>query len=72
MPTWFWGPDGENLWFVEGEHEALLGIMATPEAQKLLLKGSILLQGYKYDLYKAGRDEVLGPWGETVKELAII
>jgi len=36
-PKWFWAPAGESLWFVEGEYEALLGILATPEVQKLML-----------------------------------
>ncbi|HET7247811.1 MAG TPA: hypothetical protein VFJ07_23575 [Streptosporangiaceae bacterium] len=71
-PKWFWATADDNLWFVEGEYEALLGILATPQAQKLLLKGSTLLQGFKSDLYQAGRDETLGPWEETLKELAII
>lgn len=71
-PKWFWASADENLWIVEGEYEALLGILATPEAQRLLFKGPALLQGFKYDLYQAGRDETLGPWQETLKELAII
>lgn len=71
-PKWFWASADENLWIIEGEYEALLGILATSEAQKLLFKGSTLLQGFKYDLYQVGRDETLGPWEETLKELAII
>lgn len=71
-PKWFWASADENLWIVEGEYEALLGILVTPQAQKLLFMGSTLLQGFKYDLYRAGRDEILGPWEETLKELAII
>lgn len=71
-PKWFWAGTDENLSIVEGEYEALLGILATPEAQKLLLKGPVLVQGFKYELYQVGRDEILGPWEETLKELAII
>lgn len=71
-PKWFWAGADESLWIVEGEYETLLGILATPEAQKLLLKGLALTQVFKYDLYRTGRDEILGPWEETLKELAII
>ena len=40
VPKWFWDPVGENLWIVEGEYDALLGILATPKAQKFLGKSS--------------------------------
>lgn len=71
-PKWFWATADENLWIVEGEYEVLLGILMTPEAQKLTAKGSALSQSFKYALYVVGRDEILGPWEETLKELAII
>jgi hypothetical protein len=38
-PRWFWAPAGESLWIIEGEYDALLGILAMPEAQKFLVKG---------------------------------
>jgi hypothetical protein len=34
------------MWIVEGEYEALLGILATPEAQKFLVTGPILVEGF--------------------------
>ncbi len=71
-PKWFWATADENLWFVEGEYEALLGILMTPEAQKLLAKGTALSQSFRYALYTVGRDEILGPWEEVLKELEII
>jgi len=70
-PKWFWAPTGENLWFVEGEYDALLGILATPESQKLLVKGPILSQGFGYGLCMVGREEMFGPYEETLKELKI-
>jgi hypothetical protein len=45
-PTWFWAPIGEKIWFVEGGYEDLLGLLATPEPQKFLVKGTILLQDF--------------------------
>ena len=71
-PKWFWATSSEHLWFVEGEYEALLGILATPEAQKLLEKGYILIHDFGYDLYQVGRDEAFGLWEETLKELNLI
>jgi hypothetical protein len=70
-PKWLWGPHGELLWIVEGEYEALLGILARPEAQNFMIKGSILLQGYGHDLYEVGREEMFGRYQETLKELKI-
>jgi len=70
-PKWFWAPNGENLWVIEGEYEALLGILATPEARKFLVQGSILVQGFGHDLYQVGREEMFGLYEETLKELKI-
>jgi hypothetical protein len=70
-PKWFWALTGENMWFVEGEYDALLGILATPESQKLLAKGSILAQDFGSGLCMVGREEMFGPYEETLKELKI-
>lgn len=70
-PKWFWAPTGESLWFVEGEFDALLGISAMPEAQKFQVKGQILLQDWGYSICLAGREEMFGPYEETLKELKI-
>lgn len=71
-PKWFWAPTGESLWFVEGEFDALVGILATPEAQKFLVQGPTLVQSWGYGLYQTGREEMFGPYEETLKELKII
>ena len=71
-PKWFWAPAGESMWFVEGEYEALLGTFAIPEAQKFLVMGPILVEGFGWALYQVGREEMFGPYEETLKELKII
>ena len=71
-PKWFWAPTGESLWFIEGEYEALLGLLAAPESQKFLIEGPILNQGWGYGLYLTGREEMFGPYEETLKELKVI
>jgi len=71
-PKWYWATAGENMWIVEGEYEALLGIIATPEAQKFLVMGPILVQGFGWGLYQVGRVEMFGPYEDTLKELQII
>lgn len=71
-PKWFWATVGESMWIVEGEYEALLGILATPEAQKFLVMGPILVEGFGWGLYQVGREEMFGPYEETLKELKII
>lgn len=70
-PRWLWAPAGENLWVVEGEYEALLSIFALPESQKLLTKGTLLVQDFGYGLYMTGSEEVLGPYEEILTELQI-
>lgn len=71
QPTWFWTSNGENLWFVEGEYEALLALLSTPEVTKLENKGMILMQDFSSELYVVGREESLGPYEEAVAELGI-
>ena len=71
-PKWFWAPAGESIWIVEGEYEGLLGILATPEAQKFIVQGPILVQGFGWGLYQVGREEMFGPYEQTLKELKII
>ncbi len=68
-PTWFWAPSGENMWFVEGENEDLLGLIATPEVQKFLVKGTVLLQNFGYSLYRVGREEFIAPYQEALAEI---
>jgi hypothetical protein len=71
-PKWFFAPTGENMWFIEGEYEALFGLYATPEVEKFLVKGPILLQGFGYDLYRTGREEMFERYEEALTELRII
>ena len=71
-PKWFWATAGEHIWFVEGEYEALLGILAGPESQKFLVMGPILVEGFGWGLYQVGREEMFGPYEEMLKELSII
>lgn len=70
-PKWFWATGGENFWYVEGEYEALLGVLATPEAQQLLVKGNILAQDFRYGLYQVGREEMFVPYEQTLAALKI-
>lgn len=70
-PKWFWATTGENLWLVEGEFDALVGISATPEAQKFQVMGPILLQDCGWSIFLAGREEMFGPYEEILKELKI-
>jgi hypothetical protein len=70
-PKWLWAPKGESFWFVEGEYETLLGILATPEVQKFLVKGPIMAQDFGYGLYQVGRDEMFGLYEATLAEVGI-
>jgi hypothetical protein len=43
-----------------------------PEAQKFLVMGPILVEGFGWSLCQVGREEMFGPYEETLKELKII
>jgi hypothetical protein len=70
-PKWLWSSSGENLWFIEGDYETLLGILTTPEVTKLENEGMILMQDFRSELYVVGRDESLGPYEEALTALNI-
>ena len=70
-PKWFWTSNGENLWFVEGEYEAILALLTTPEVTKLENKGMLLIQDFSSELYVVGREESLAPYEEALAELDI-
>lgn len=70
-PKWFWGPNGQDIWFVEGEFENLLAILAQPETQRMLVKARLLLQDYKWGFYQVGREEMFVPFEEELGKLKI-
>lgn len=69
QPTWFWGPNGKDIWFIEGEFENLLAILAEPEAQRLLVKARLLLQDFTWGFYQVGREEMFVPYEEELGKL---
>lgn len=70
-PKWYWTSNGDNMVIVEGEYEELLGVVSTPEAQKLENKGMLLMQDFRDEIYVVGRDESLVPYQEAMDELNI-
>ncbi|HEU4514645.1 MAG TPA: hypothetical protein VFR87_16170 [Nocardioidaceae bacterium] len=70
-PKWFWAMSGPSLWIVEGDYETLLMASASPEAQKLSLKGPLLAEDFKQEVCMAGREEMLKPYGELLKEMKL-
>ena len=70
-PRWFWSTTGENFWFVEAELDVLLGLMAMPEVQRLMLKGGILMQGFEHGLCQVGREEMFVPYEQALSDLKI-
>ncbi len=71
-PKWLWASAGEHIWFVEGEYEALLGLLAEPEVQKFLGMGPILTQGFGWSLCQVGREVMFGPYEKALMDLKII
>lgn len=72
QPKWFWALKGPSYWIVEGEYEELLMLSSTPEAQKLSLKGPFITEDFEQEICLSGREEMLRPMEELLKEMQII
>lgn len=71
-PKTFFAPSGKSLWFIEGEYEALVGLLATPEAERFLVMGKLLFQDFGYGLYLTDSEEILRRYEMTLRELELI
>ena len=69
QPKWFWAMSGPSLWIVEGEYETLLMHAGSPEGLKLSMKGPFLAEDFSQELCLAGREEMLKPTEELLKEM---
>jgi len=70
-PTWFVPMTGPSHWVVEGEIEDLLMISASPEAQNLIAKGSLLNEGFTLQFCSTDRDTVFATEEGILDELKI-
>ena len=71
-PRWFWAMAGPSHWIVEGDYETLLMYSAAPEGQKLSLKGPLLAEDFHQEVCLVGREEMLKPFEELLKEMKLV
>ena len=53
-PEWFFFSDGTGMWMVKGEREVLEDLVNTDEVRRLLVKGTLFMQDWKYGFAETG------------------
>jgi hypothetical protein len=55
-PEFFFGSTGVVYWMVKGSYEDLFALQMSDVAQRLLMKGDLLLKDFEYDFFRTGKD----------------
>ncbi len=65
---------GRGLWMVKGDLDVLHGLERTAEVQHLLMKSSVLLEDFEYDLEFTGdgADEFMGRFAGVAAEVGLM
>lgn len=73
-PEMFFFSDGHGEWMVKGNSDVLLKLFMSPENRRLTTKGSLLLDGFRYDFVRTGpaSDAYMLEYAELGQELGII
>jgi hypothetical protein len=73
-PEMFFFTDGRGMWMVKGEFQTLETLWFSEDAQRLLTKGSWLLEDFGYDLVLTGdsADQYLIYFADVGKEMALV
>ena len=56
---------------MKGEYEQLLMLMAMPEAQRLMMMGSLFVQDFAYQICMYGREEMVAPFEALTQQLQL-
>lgn len=68
-PTWLWSSKGQSIWFIQGEAPAIFELSMREDVRKMLMKGSMLLEGFNYETCMVGRDEMLSLFEQVAGDL---
>jgi hypothetical protein len=71
-PEWFMGPFDRRIWFVKGDYETLVGLLALPKVQEFIFTGSYTTQDFEYGITPVGTDELLQTFEEVGVKLGYI
>lgn len=73
-PEMFFFSDGHGEWMVKGNRSALLDLYMSPEGQRLITKGGLLLEGFRSDFVRTGpaSDAYMLEYAELGQALGII
>ncbi|MDA8302373.1 MAG: hypothetical protein M0005_12740 [Actinomycetota bacterium] len=70
----FFETDGRGLWIVKGDREVLEGLVVAEAAERLMVKGELLLQDFSSEIAKAGKasEEHMLRYAGVGEELALV
>ena len=67
----FWSSTVPTLTIVKGEAEDLQRLMATPEAQRLVMTAPLVFQDFSWELRWYGLDPLFSQFETAVKEMGL-
>ena len=70
-PEVFWSSTAPNWTIVKGEAEDLQMLMATPEAQRLVMTAPLVFQDFSWELRWYGLDPLFSQFETAVKEMGL-
>jgi hypothetical protein len=71
-PEWFMSAHGRRIWFVKGEYESLMDLMALPKVQEFIFTGDFLIRDFEYGITPIGSDELIRSFEEVGVKLGYI
>lgn len=71
-PEWFLAPHGHNIWFVKGEYEMFVSLLATPEVQRFIMEGDYLNRDFDYDIDLIGTEDYIKTFEEVGVKLGYV
>ena len=70
-PETFWSSTAPTMTIVKGEAEDMQMLMATPEAQRLVMTAPLVFQDFSWELRWYGLDPLFSQFETAVKEMGL-
>jgi hypothetical protein len=71
-PEWLFAPGARRIWFIKGEYETLVGLLAIPKVQEFIFTSSFVTEDFEYVITPLGTDEYLDGYEKAGVKLGYI
>jgi hypothetical protein len=71
-PEFLFGPAGLRIFFVKGDYETLVGLLALPKIQEFIFSSSFVAEDFQYVIMPLGTEEFIHGYEEVGAKLGFI